>query len=101
MHNKTKTKLQFILGGILMLTFAVNACNDSKSDKAVVTDSTTSTEVKTTVPAPVIKDSMDSIPGKAVPRIGNHLCIPIGMGMPGFPSGLTLRLRSLRSNCKP
>lgn len=63
----TKTKLQFILGALLMLTFAVNACNDSKSDKAVVTDSTTSTEVKTTVIPPAIKDSMDSIPGNQAP----------------------------------
>lgn len=63
----TKTKLQFILGAILMLTFTVNACNDSKSDKAVVTDSTTSTEVKTTVIPPAIKDSMDSIPGNQAP----------------------------------
>lgn len=63
----TKTKLKFILGGILMLTFALNACNDSKSDKAVVTDSTTSTEVKTTVIPPAVNDSMDSIPGNQAP----------------------------------
>jgi hypothetical protein len=65
----TRTKLQFILGGILMLTFAVTACNDSKTDKAVVTDSSTSTEIKTVIPPPV-KDTMDSIPGNQAPTPG-------------------------------
>ncbi len=61
MHKRTKTKLQFILGGILMLTIAVAACNDSKTDK---------TEIKTTVVQPVVKDTMDSIPGNQAPTPG-------------------------------
>ncbi len=63
MYKRTKTQLQFILGGILLLTIAVAACNDSKTDA-------TNTEVKTTVVPPAVKDSMDSIPGNQAPTPG-------------------------------
>ncbi len=65
----TKTKLQFILGAILMLSFAVTACNNSETDKAVVKDSASSTEIKTVV-APAVKDTMDTIPGNQGPTPG-------------------------------
>lgn len=59
-----KTKLQFILGGILFVTFAVVGCNNGDADK----DATK--EIKTETPAPAVKDSMDSIPGNTAPTPG-------------------------------
>jgi len=47
MNKQIKTKLLIILGGILLVTFAVNGCNNNKEDK----------NVKTEQP---VKDSMDS-----------------------------------------
>lgn len=38
MNKTTKTTMQFILGGILFVTFAVAGCNDSKTDKTTTTD---------------------------------------------------------------
>ena len=70
MYTKAKTQLHFILGGIMMLTFAVSACNSGESDKTVVKDTTVSTEVKTVVPPPAIKDTMDTIPGNQAPTPG-------------------------------
>ena len=74
MNKQNKTKLQFILGGILFLTFAVAACNngDNKDSKAAVKDSP-ATEMKTTTPPPATndsihkKDSMEVTPGKVSP----------------------------------
>ena len=65
----TKTKLQFILVGIIMLTFAFAACNSGESDKTVLRDSASSTEIKTVIPPPV-KDTMDTIPGNQAPTPG-------------------------------
>ncbi len=53
MNKQIKTKLPFILGAILLVTFAVTSCNNDKDEKST-------TEVKTPVPAPAVKDSMDS-----------------------------------------
>lgn len=68
MIKQNKTKLQFIFGGILMLTFSIAACNSSK-DKETTKDS-----VVTTVTAPAVRDSgdtMEVIPGKVAP--GNDI----------------------------
>jgi hypothetical protein len=70
MYTKPKNQLRLILGGILMLTLAVAACNSGESDKTVVKDSITSTEVKTPVPPPAVKDTMDTIPGNQAPTPG-------------------------------
>ena len=60
MNKQIKTKLQFILGGILLVTFAVASCNNnSEADKADAKD-TTATEVKTAVPEQPVRDSMDT-----------------------------------------
>ncbi|MBK8520131.1 MAG: hypothetical protein WAT20_10830 [Ferruginibacter sp.] len=53
MNKQIKTKLLFILGSILLVTFTVAGCNNSKEEK-------TSTEVKTNVPPPPVKDSIDT-----------------------------------------
>ena len=50
MNKQIKTKLPFILGTILLVTFTVTSCNNSKEEK-------TKEEVKTTV-APDVKDSI-------------------------------------------
>lgn len=55
MNKQIKTKLQFILGAILMVTFAVAGCNDTKTDKTTIKDSTSNP-----VPQQPVKDSMDS-----------------------------------------
>lgn len=56
MNKQIKTKLQFILLGILFVTFAVAGCNNSGEDKAAPKDS-----AAITVPPPaVVKDSMDT-----------------------------------------
>lgn len=59
MIKQNKTKLQFILGGILMVTFAVAGCNSGDADKAATKD-TPVTEVKTAVPDLPVLDSMDT-----------------------------------------
>jgi hypothetical protein len=70
MYTKPKTQLRFIFGSILVLTLALAACNSGESDKTVVKDTMTSTEVKTTVPPPAVKDTMDTIPGNQAPTPG-------------------------------
>lgn len=68
MIKQNKTKLQFILAGILMMTFA--ACNNG--GKKEETTKETPTEVAPT--APVVRDSTDSmepIPGKVAPGNDN------------------------------
>lgn len=65
MIKQNKTKLQFILAGMLMLTFA--ACNNSGDKKEATTDSPA---VKTETPPPAVRDSVDSMeatPGKVAP----------------------------------
>ncbi len=54
MNKQNKTKLQFILGAILLVTFAVAGCNNGEADKT-----TTTTETKTTVTEQP-RDSMDT-----------------------------------------
>lgn len=54
MNKQIRTKLQFILGGILLVTFAVAGCNNGDADKT-----TTTTETKTTVTEQP-RDSMDT-----------------------------------------
>ena len=54
MNKQIKTKLQFILLGILFVTFAVAGCNNGEADKT-----TTTTETKTTVTEQP-RDSMDT-----------------------------------------
>ena len=53
MNKQIKTKLLLILGTILLITFVVVSCNNSKDEKSSV-------EVKTNVPPPPVKDSIDS-----------------------------------------
>ena len=67
MIRQNKTKLYFILGTALFLTFAVAACNNDGETKEVVKDSITAPIV---TPPVVIKDSIDTmekIPGKKAP----------------------------------
>ena len=52
MNKQIKTKLLFTLGTILLVTFAVTSCNNSKEEKA--------TEEVKTVQQPAVKDSIDS-----------------------------------------
>jgi hypothetical protein len=70
MNKQNRTKLQFILGGILFLTFAIAACNngDDKDSKAAVKDSP-ATEMKPTIPPSTVDsgDSMEKIKGKVSP----------------------------------
>lgn len=56
MNKQNKTKLQFILGGILLVTFAIAGCNNGKTDKTTTTD-TLRTD---TIPTP---SKMDPTPG--------------------------------------
>jgi hypothetical protein len=68
MIKQNKTKLQFILGGILMLTFAVAACNNSGESKEAKKDTVVTTT--TPPPPPTVKDSndtMEATPGKVAP----------------------------------
>ena len=53
MNKQIKTKLLFTLATILLVTFAVTSCNNSKEEKATE-------EIKTTVQQPAVKDSIDS-----------------------------------------
>lgn len=55
MTKQNKTKLQFILGGILVVTFAVAGCDNGKTDKTTVTMT--------------VKDTMDSITGHKAPVV--------------------------------
>lgn len=61
MIKKNRTTLQFMLGGILMLTMAVTACNNGKEEsKDAPKDSVT------TAPPPpsAVKDSIDTMESK-------------------------------------
>ena len=44
---------------------------------------------------------MPCIPGSARPSTGNHLSMPIGIGMPGLPSGVTSRFGFFFRSCSP
>ena len=44
---------------------------------------------------------MPSIPGIAVPRVGNYLSIPMGIGIPGLPSGDILRFMFFFRRLRP
>ena len=57
MNKQIRTKLQFILVGILLVTFTITGCNNGDADKAAPKDSVTNT-----VPPPPqpVKDSMDT-----------------------------------------
>ena len=56
MNKQIRTKLQFILVGILLVTFTITGCNNGEADKAATKDS-----AAITVPPPqTVKDSMDS-----------------------------------------
>jgi len=62
MNKQIKTKLLFILCTILLVTFTVTSCNNSKDEKA-------KEEVKTTIPPAVndsIVDSANVAPGNDV-----------------------------------
>jgi len=73
MNKRTKTTLRFILGGFLMATFAVTGCNNTDTEKVTTKDSVT-TEVKTEMPAPAMKDSVKDTmlptPGNVSPTPG-------------------------------
>ena len=58
MNKQIKTKLLFILGAILMVTFSVTSCNNSSEEKA-------KEEVKTVAPTTTdsIVDSANVAPG--------------------------------------
>ncbi len=55
MNKQIRTKLQFIFGAILLVTFAVTGCNNNGEADKATKDSIT----KPPPPAPV-KDSMDT-----------------------------------------
>jgi hypothetical protein len=59
MIKQNKTRLQFILGGILMLAFAVTACNNDGEKKDAPRDSPV-----TVTPPPNVKDSTDTMEHK-------------------------------------
>ena len=60
MNKTTRTKLQFILAGIFMLSFAVIGCNDTKKETTVTTDTTK-------MNTPVIDTTMEKLPGDSAP----------------------------------
>lgn len=65
MIKQNKTRLQFMLGGILMLTFAVAGCNNNGEKKEAAKDS-----VVTFTPPTIVKDSTDTmepVTGKKAP----------------------------------
>jgi hypothetical protein len=65
MIKQNRTSLQFLLGGILMLTMAVTACNNGKEEsKDAPKDSVVNT---TPTPAPTVKDSMEPTKGNVAP----------------------------------
>jgi len=65
MIKQNRTSLQFLLGGILMLTMAVTACNNGKEEsKDAPKDSVVNT---TPTPAPAVKDSMEPTKGNVAP----------------------------------
>ena len=57
MNKQIRTKLQFILVGILLVTFTITGCNNNGEDKAAPKDSAAST---VPTPPPAVKDSMDT-----------------------------------------
>jgi len=68
MIKQNKSKLPFILGASLMLTVAFVACNNGGEKKETTKDSVTQTT--TVTPAPVVKDSTDTMeatPGNKAP----------------------------------
>jgi hypothetical protein len=65
MIKQNRTKLQFILGGILMLTFAVAGCNNDGEKKEATKDTLTKTP-PATVNVP-LDTPMEKIPGKVAP----------------------------------
>ena len=65
MTKQNKTKLQFILSGILIVTFAVAGCNNG-ADKTVVKDSITEMKM---VPPVTVKDTMDTMTGHKAPVV--------------------------------
>lgn len=65
MIKQNKTKLQFILGGFFLATLAISACNNEGDTKEAAEE-----PVKTEEPAPVAKDSTDTMevtPGSVSP----------------------------------
>lgn len=61
--KQNRTKLQFMLAGILMLSIAFTACNNNKEEsKDAPKDSVVTTT--TPPPAPTTKDSNDSMESK-------------------------------------
>jgi hypothetical protein len=57
MNKTTRTRLQFIVGAILFLSFAVAACNNDGEKKVTVKDEPVTTTTVTTV----VRDSTDSM----------------------------------------
>lgn len=67
MIKQNKTRLQFMLGGILMLTFAVAGCNNDGEKKEAAKDSIVVTPPP---PPPAVRDSndtMEPVTGKKAP----------------------------------
>ncbi len=64
MNKQNKTKLQFILGGILFLTVAFAACNSGDAAKETPVDTT---KQEMPAPAPAANDSMEVTPGNVAP----------------------------------
>lgn len=59
MIKQTRTSLQFMLGGILMLTMATTACNNGKEEsKDAPKDSAVFT------PPTIVKDTLDTMESK-------------------------------------
>lgn len=60
MIKQNSTAMKSILGGILMLTLSVTACNNAKEESK----ETPATEVKTATPPPAVTDSTDTMEKK-------------------------------------
>ena len=59
MIKQNKTKLHFIIGGALLLTFAVAGCNNNGENKEVKKDTAV-----TFTPPVIVKDTIDTMEGK-------------------------------------
>ncbi len=64
MIKKNRTTLQIMLGGILMLTVAISACNNGTEESKETPKDSTAKEVTTPPPPPAVKDSNDTMEAK-------------------------------------
>ncbi len=58
MNTKTKTTLQFILAGTLLVSFAVTGCNSEGESKEATKDTVATEKPMEVAPAPAVVDTM-------------------------------------------